>query len=103
MENLEFSKKDDGSLVCSFTGRIESAVSAQIEDRLFDEVLKNHSAIIFDLAAAQYVSSAFLRICVKTARASRDRIKIVNLNKENMKVFKMTGLDRIFDLFSAES
>ncbi len=97
----EYIKDENGNLVCSFKGRMDAHKSAEIEELLFDTVLKASAHVIFDLKDTEYVSSAFLRICVKTARAAKGRLKIINLSVANMNVFKMTGLDRIFDLESA--
>lgn len=89
---------DDGNLVCSFSGRLDTSTATSLEEELFDKVQKFKGKIIFDLKDTEYISSAFLRACVRTARASREKIKIINLSETNFNVYKMTGLDRVFDL-----
>lgn len=95
--NVQFIKSDSW-LTCSFSGRLEAQASAEMEMPLFDAVQKAGRNVTFDMAKVEYVSSAFLRICVKSARAVKDKIKIINSNKTVLNVLKMTGLERIFDI-----
>lgn len=91
--------KEEGVLRCIFSGRIDTEAAVKIENELFDAVIKSKDPVIFDLKDVDYVSSAFLRICVKAARASHGtRITIINASRSVAEVYKQTGLDRIFSM-----
>ena len=95
----EYRNDEEGNIVCSFPGRLDTNVATSLEEDLFDRVQRSKGKVIFDLKDTEYISSAFLRICVRmAARASKEKIKIVNLSENSFKVYKMTGLDRVFDL-----
>ena len=77
-------------------------VSNRMENELFDAIQRANSPTVFDFNEVEYVSSAFLRICVKAARAVKGKLKIVNVSRQNYKVLEMTGLHNIFDVKKPE-
>ena len=95
----EYKNDEEGNLESSFSGRIDTSMATLFEEELFDRVQKAKGKITFDLKDTVYISSAFLRACVRTARASKGKIKIINLSETNFNVYKMTGLDRVFELY----
>jgi len=95
----EYRNDEEGNFVCSFSGRLDTNAATSFEEELFDRVQKSKEKIVLDLKNTEYISSAFLRICVRiAARASKEKIRIINLSDTNFNVYKMTGLDRVFEL-----
>lgn len=89
----------DKYLICAFHGRMDSQRSEQSENDVFDRILREKLPVKFDLNDTSYVSSAFLRLCVKCARAVQNaKIHLVNLDPQIKDIFRMTGLERLFDL-----
>lgn len=69
---------------------------------LLDKELEQNQdakAVIFDLKAVDYISSAFLRICVSSAKkVGQKNFKIINTKPVVNKVFKISGLEQQFDI-----
>ena len=89
----------EGRLICYFEGRMDTMASTNVEDEVFDQVLRHRLPTVFDLKEVTYVSSAFFRICLKAARATKEmKITMRNTPPIAREGFKITGLDRILDI-----
>ncbi len=97
MHDVVTYKEENGSLICSFSGKLDTVVSETISNDIFDHIQQANEAVVFDLKDAVYVSSGFLRVAIKAARAVPGmKIKIINALPDIKEVFKVTGLFRIF-------
>lgn len=98
-EKIVTFERSRARLTCFFYGRMDGVNSTLVENEVFDRIVEEGTAVRFDLDACAYVSSGFLRLCVKCARAVvGDPIEIVNARKSVKEVFDMTGLGRIFNV-----
>jgi anti-anti-sigma factor len=89
----------EGRLICYFKGRMDTVASMKIEDEVFDQVIRRHLPTVFDLKEVTFVSSAFFRVCLKAARATKEmKIKMINTPPMVKQGFKITGLDTIMDV-----
>jgi anti-anti-sigma factor len=50
--------------------------------------------IVFDLGDVDYIASAFIRICLQTAKTTSGKFSVQKTNPFVMKIFMMTGLDK---------
>lgn len=97
--NFETEKE---TLHCSFSGRMDSPTSMEVEKVIqnkFREVTSKTPAdklgIVFDLADVDYIASAFIRICLETAKMTGNkRFSVTNTKPFVMKIFKVAGLDK---------
>ena len=90
--------EENGTLVCAFKGKLDSVVSDLVEENVFDKIQQAHLPVTFDLKDAEYVSSAFLRLSIKAARAAKNMtINIINAKPDIKEVYVMTGLAKIFN------
>ena len=90
-------KTDKDKLTCIFAGRLDSVVSEIIEDDVFDHIQGAKCETVFDFKEVEYVSSAFLRVSIKAARAVPSMtITIINALPVIQEVYEMTGLGKIF-------
>lgn len=91
--------------VVGISGRIDSINSKDIEARL-DSLINNERAkIIINLAEVDYISSVGLRILLAALKKQKEKqgtIKIVSLQPFVRDIFKMTGFDKIFSIYSKE-
>ena len=96
--NVEY-KVDNDILTCTFTGRYDTTASMAVEDEVFDKVQRTDLPVIFDMKNVDYISSAFLRLCIKVTRAAKNNdAKVINAAKFVEEGFAMTGLDRIMKI-----
>jgi anti-anti-sigma factor len=92
----------NSTLSCKFSGRMDSHVSPDIEKSIatkLEEISKETSRgplrILFDLSEVSYIASAFIRICLATAKnISRENFAVKNTSPFVMKIFKVAGLDK---------
>ena len=58
-----------------------------------------HYPVVFDLKNVDYISSAFLGICIMISKeVGRENFSIVNVNPAMKKVFKIAKLDTILNV-----
>lgn len=89
---METSRRDD-QVECFFEGRLDTICSANIAPQIDDTMLDLNKPLVFNLEQVEYISSAFLRICVKCAQATKDTgFSVTHLSPRLRKVFKMAGL-----------
>lgn len=92
-------RTENNVLICEFSGRFDTAASTAIENEVFDRIQREHLPVIFDLKDVDYISSAYLRLCIQAARAAKDNdAKAVNAAKFVEDAFSMTGLNRIMKI-----
>ena len=91
---LQFIAKDDG-LICSFTERLDTENCLKLEDELFGKVSGAKMPVVFDLGRIDYVSSMFLRICIRAFKeCGGENFSLINMHPNIKKVFKISGLDK---------
>lgn len=84
------------SLTCSFEGNLDTLSSEDLQKEVIDKVDKHqkHLQVVFDFENVNFITSAFVRVCVSTARkAGQNNFSIVNTNPLIKKTFKIAGLD----------
>ena len=101
-DNLSFTRDQDGAVaVLGVHGRIDSSTSARLEQELDSVQAAPAEALVIDLAAMPYMSSAGLRVLLVTARrckAEGRRLVLCGLQPNVHEVFHMSGFSTIFDI-----
>lgn len=96
-----------GVLACELAARMATAesteFSASIEAQLAAIAEQGRDIttvrIVLDMSAVEYVSSAFLRICVMLAKSVGKRnLSIVKTSPTVNKIFKMAGFDELLNV-----
>ena len=79
-------------------GRIDTNTSADLASAL--ETLDGISELELDFAKVSYISSAELRVLLKTHKQmlSAGGMKLINVNDSVMDVFTVTGLSDVFTI-----
>ena len=86
---------NDGKLVCTFNGRLDTVNCAKWEKELFEKVKDEKLPVIFDLGNIEYVASGFLRVCLQISKlAGTDNLKLINVNEYVRKVYSLSGFDK---------
>jgi anti-sigma B factor antagonist len=101
---IKFEKQEgqfSSLLKCKFQERLDTNVCLEneLEAKIDEQIKKNSSSEVeFDLQEVDYISSAFLRICIKTAKTLNNKFSITNVKPEVLKVFKISGLDKVLNI-----
>ena len=88
------------ALVMVIEGRLDSNNSTALEEVL-PERARSHPALVVDMTAVPYVSSAGLRVLLKgakSAKASGHRLALAGLSESVREVFDISGFSSIFTL-----
>jgi len=84
----------DESLVCTFSGRLDTQACAAVEADLMARVAAATGPVVFDLASVDYVASMFFRLCLQTHKqVGAERFAIAHVQPPVLRVFKIAGLD----------
>lgn len=98
MEILE--QAVDGALLVRLVGRLDSNTAAALEEMLPQRV-QSEPAIVVDLGGVPYVSSAGLRVLLKSAKAAKAagaRLVLASLSADVFEVFEISGFTAIFTI-----
>jgi len=94
---MTIEKKINGSeAVLGIAGRLDTTTAPQLEEVIANE-LNGVEALVLDMQALEYVSSAGLRVILKAQKmmAAKGGMKLVHVNETIMEVFDITGFTDI--------
>jgi anti-anti-sigma factor len=81
-------------LVIRFEGSLDSAKCAELETHVCGAVTGSSTPVVYDLDGVDFISSAFLRLCIYGRQQAGDHgFQIVNVGPCIKRVFKIAGLD----------
>ena len=92
------------TLTCLPMARMDALNSRTVDDllqrRLAEpdiQAVGPELRVVFDLNTVDYIASAFLRVCLSTAKKlEKDHFSIVNCLPTVKKIFKISGFDKMF-------
>jgi anti-anti-sigma factor len=96
--------QEGGKQVAILDGRLDTATAALTETRLLGMLEKG--AVIADLAAVRYVSSAGLRVLLKAAKQAKSAgvsFAVAGLQPPVREVFEISGFDKIIPAFGTRA
>jgi hypothetical protein len=62
---------DGDRLICAFSGQMDTLTTASLTSEVTARAAEASGPVVFDLAEVEYVSSAFLRLCLQVGRKRR--------------------------------
>ena len=100
MEPLKY-KNEDGALVISIKGRIDSTNAPELENEI-RKVREGQQdlSVVIDCEELEYISSAGLRVLLRLQQETGD-LKLINVSSEVYEVFDMTGFAEIMEVHKA--
>ncbi|MHC1708554.1 MAG: STAS domain-containing protein [Bacteroidales bacterium] len=83
-------------LICQLEDRLDTISCQKLEWDLDMRITENQKYIVFDLAQTEYISSSFLRICIRMLNLiGHERFSVIHVNQNVMQVFAMANLTEI--------
>lgn len=81
------------------TGRIDS-ITATTLDTSINDCISTIDNLILDFNDVEYISSACLRVLIKTQKGlgKRKTMKLIGVSENVMEVFELTGFNTIIDI-----
>ena len=91
--------KSTGAITIEISGRIDTTTAPQLEKEVNDNIA-GVSELIFDFKDVAYISSAGLRVLLTAQKVmnQQGKMKIVNVSKDIMEIFDITGFADIMDI-----
>ena len=97
---LNIEKKTNGTeLTVALTGRLDTTTAPELEKEL-KESLDGVTALVIDMAALEYISSAGLRVLLSAQKLmnKQGEMTITHVNDVIMEIFDVTGFTDILTI-----
>ena len=97
---LNIEKKTNGTeLTVALTGRLDTTTAPELEKEL-KENLDGVTALVIDMAALEYISSAGLRVLLSAQKimGKQGEMKVTHVNETIMEIFEVTGFSEILTI-----
>ena len=97
---LNIEKKSNGTeLIVALTGRLDTTTAPELEKEL-KENLDGVTALVIDMAALEYISSAGLRVLLSAQKimGKQGEMKVTHVSKTIMEIFEVTGFSDILTI-----
>lgn len=90
--SLKIEKKNENPVILALTGRLDTSTAPQLETEITD-LLSTQASITLDMDKLEYISSAGLRVILKTQKAleKKSGLKLTNVSEAVKEVFDITG------------
>ncbi len=91
---------NDRVAVVAISGRIDAYTAPEVEEHLAHEVEKGRNLVV-DLGAADYISSAGLRVLIALAKRSLKgdlALRLCCLQPQVLEVFDIAGFTKLFQI-----
>lgn len=100
---MEINQESIGNIhILSLNGRLDTMNFALLENEVNSFIKNNQKDIILDCQGLDYVSSSGLRVLLMSlnqVKAIGGKFSICNLQPSIIKIFKISGFDRLFNIF----
>jgi len=95
----------DGAQAVEIQGEIDVYTSPRVKETVNELIEKGHYHLIINLEGVRYIDSTGLGVLIgalKKVREQSGRILLVCTNPQIKKIFNITGLVKIFEIFKDE-
>jgi len=95
-------KISEQRFVLSVTGRLNAVTAQQLKTHIKKITDRNQPELIIDLSELVFMDSSGLAVFVSGMKSARERggwLKLAGLKYQVSEIFKMTLLDRVFELY----
>lgn len=100
MSMLNIEKTIDASeLTITLAGRLDTTTAPELEKQL-NAALDGITALTFDMAALEYISSAGLRVLLSAQKIMnrQGKMKVLHVNETILEIFEVTGFTDILTI-----
>ena len=98
-------RTDQDGAACTVTldGEVDVYTAPQLKERLVQLIDDGCVNVVVDLRGVGFIDSSGLGVLVSALRRARERdgaVRIVCTKDSVLKIFRITGLDKVFPIFS---
>ncbi|MFA6506733.1 MAG: STAS domain-containing protein [Treponemataceae bacterium] len=99
---LHTSVIDEKTCVISASGRLNAVSASELKNEIKTQVASGHTVLVIDLKETPFIDSSGLSALVSGLKLTREQggsLRLSGLNEQTSTVFKLTLLDRVFQIF----
>jgi len=98
-------KIDQAQSVCTMTlvGEVDVYTAPRVKEKLVAAIEGGCHNVIIDMQGVGFIDSSGLGVLVSALRRARERdgaVRIVCTRENILKIFRITGLDKVFPIFA---
>lgn len=97
------SDRRDSSCVVSLQGEVDVYTAPRLKETLIEHIDAGCANIIVDLEGVGFIDSSGLGVLVSGLRHAKERegtVRLVCTRENVLKIFRITGLDKVFPIFA---
>ena len=90
--SLKIEKKNTETKTLALIGRLDTVTAPELEAEI-SAILSTAESLVLDMEKLEYISSAGLRVILKTQKALKQKagLKLIHVSDEVREVFEITG------------
>ena len=90
--SLKIEKKNTETKTLALVGRLDTVTAPELEAEI-STILPTAESLVLDMEKLEYISSAGLRVILKTQKALTQKagLKLINVSDDVREVFEITG------------
>ena len=95
--------KDGATCVVTLEGEIDVYTAPRLKDALVEAIEAGCVDVIVDLEGVAFIDSSGLGVLVGALRRAKEHsgaVRLVCTTESILKIFRITGLDKVFPIFS---
>lgn len=99
-------KQDDKVCTLVLEGEVDVYTAPRLKEELVSLISAGCTHLIVDLEKVAFIDSSGLGVLVSALRRAREKdgaVRIVCTRESILKIFRITGLDKVFPIFSDAS
>lgn len=97
-------KENDILIVHPDVHRLDASVAVSFQEKMADLISAGHTSIVLDLSGTEFIDSSGLGSIVSSLKRMNNTGDLIlcGISKNVMAMFKLTRMDRVFQIFSSE-
>jgi anti-sigma B factor antagonist len=95
----------EGSAVIDLRGEVDAFTAPKLKQEIINQIEGGTTRLAINLADVKYLDSTGLGVLIGGLKRTRDKngeLVLICPNVRIMRIFEITGLSRIFDMFQTE-
>ena len=97
-------ERDGATCVVTLQGEVDVYTAPRLKDTLVEAIEDGCAYVIVNLEDVAFIDSSGLGVLVGALRRAKERsgaIRLVCTKESILKIFRITGLDKVFPIFSS--
>jgi len=101
---LDQRRAGDALIVTPLEDRLDARVAADFKERMIELIASGNTVIVLDLSKVEFIDSSGLGAIVSSLKrmGGRGELVVCGLRETTMTLFKLTRMDRVFQVFDSE-